>query len=301
VYKVPAQQDADALGSGKPHESNVCQNKVIWVKATGVSYYYDMADTLHWIQDSNSYYCLIDKGIAQSAVATQAQASLLGNGKPWQAECLSPGRVKNHIVRDQGSGTAYFVSSGGLWHLIPDAATYNCLISKGYEVIESNMGEMDSLLLLKKSTNMADLCPATSTITTPSGTTASTTTTTSPTTTPTTTTTSQCRTPEINSFAATSFRRDTGINPSGVEYDYWDAFFAVTFEAFGNPGNVSILTDLGGTPYVVQFVASTSSASGGIGWPTSQWASGTTHTASVTISTPCGEASRTTSFALPSQ
>jgi hypothetical protein len=115
----------------------------------GTSYFYD--GRLHWIPDAETYWCL--RNVQHRAVITAQQSDVdrLGNGQPWVSPCFDPSRVIGHVVRE-GGGTAYYVTSGGplaaggtLWHWIPDSATYNCLVSSGITVIQSNWTQINTL------------------------------------------------------------------------------------------------------------------------------------------------------------
>jgi hypothetical protein len=134
-------------GAPPPSERDVlaaaAAGKVVTVDANGTSYYFD-GNTLHWIQDAQSYWCLVDSGKQVYHVAEQRQADLLGTGQPWQPQCLSLQRVVGHIVRESASGASYTVTADGLWHWIPDGGTYNCLAAS-MSVIESNWAQINTL------------------------------------------------------------------------------------------------------------------------------------------------------------
>ena len=110
------------------------------------SYVYDGG--LHWIPDANTYWCVLDGGRQVYNVSSQALANALGNGQPWQRECLSVRRVFGHIVRERTSGASYIVTDDhsftGVWHWIPDGGTYNCLI-KTMSKIDADWTEINWL------------------------------------------------------------------------------------------------------------------------------------------------------------
>lgn len=71
---------------------------------------------------------------------------------PRPPTSLDPGAILNHIVRESGSGTSYYVTTGGplassgtLWHWIPDATTYNCLVESGAKVIQATWPQINKL------------------------------------------------------------------------------------------------------------------------------------------------------------
>jgi CHAP domain len=89
--------------------------KIVTVTANGTSYVYlgvNDPHPLRWISDTNTYWCVLDGGKQVYNVSAQALADALGNGQPWQSQCLSVRRVIGHIVRETG-GTAYTVTDNG--------------------------------------------------------------------------------------------------------------------------------------------------------------------------------------------
>jgi hypothetical protein len=65
---------------------------------------------------------------------------------------LDPRAILNNIVREGGSGTAYYVTTGGppassgtLWHWIPDGGTYSCLVADGARVIPATWAQINEL------------------------------------------------------------------------------------------------------------------------------------------------------------
>jgi hypothetical protein len=136
-----------SCGAPPPSERDVlaaaATGKVLTVDANGTSYYFD-GTTLHWIPDSNTYWCLVDGGRGVYHVSEQRQADLLGSGQPWQPQCFSLQRIVGHIVRETSSGASYTVSSDGLWHWIPDGGTFNCL-AVTMSVVQSNWSQINSL------------------------------------------------------------------------------------------------------------------------------------------------------------
>lgn len=137
----------DALGNGQPWQGRCidparARGRILSV-SNGPSYIYD--GSLRWIPGTETYYCWKDThGWSPITGLTQEQVDTLGNGQPWAPECISPPRVRTHVVREKG-GTAYYVDGSDIWHWIPDGGVYNCLVAKHPLTNNVTWGEIDSV------------------------------------------------------------------------------------------------------------------------------------------------------------
>jgi hypothetical protein len=97
----------------------------------GDAYYLD-GWTLRWIDTGASYNCLAIRGVG------------LVNGVPryWiddlaHGATMGTGSSCNIIVRHSVDGDAHLIDGSGIRHWIPTGAIYNCLVGRGYPVINT--------------------------------------------------------------------------------------------------------------------------------------------------------------------
>jgi hypothetical protein len=113
--------------------------------AGGPSYFYD-GTALHWIEGTETYWCLVDRGVPTIGNLQQAAVNTLGDGKPWQTPCVDPARVRGHVLHVASNNNGFFVDSAGSPHWITDGNTYDCLASgHGIGVIAVTQAEVDTI------------------------------------------------------------------------------------------------------------------------------------------------------------
>ena len=114
----------------------------------GVSYVTgDNGKSWRWIPTVEAFYCAIGRGYPlYPTVVTWAEKASVGAEGPAFPDCLATSRVINHVVRESGSGTAYFVTVDGKWHWIPAGVVYTCLrVIFGYPQLNANWTQINSL------------------------------------------------------------------------------------------------------------------------------------------------------------
>ena len=98
----------------------------IVVTNEGAAYLMD-GNTRRWIQDTESYYCYADYFPVVRGMSMDEIRPIPEGG--WEPRCLSPSRVRNHVVRVR-DGTAYFVDGNGWWYWIPNGGIWNCITAR---------------------------------------------------------------------------------------------------------------------------------------------------------------------------
>jgi hypothetical protein len=124
------------------------------VTDTGATYYMDGNGTRRWVQDPESYWCYVGRGVPVFRGIPQGEANGIAEGG-WMPRCLDPNRVKNRVVRVT-DGTAYFIDSSGWWYWIPNGTVWNCITSK-YSILISN-ATWDQVNSIRRERGVAAYC-----------------------------------------------------------------------------------------------------------------------------------------------
>ncbi|MEQ1698464.1 MAG: SGNH/GDSL hydrolase family protein [Ilumatobacteraceae bacterium] len=133
VRQVPSHEWQQAFSYG----TDVPGCEKIMTSTTGASYFQDAAGTVHWLRNTTSYWCAADKGYRIQTGVSQALVNALPQGG-WYADCLSPARYKNTIIR-RSDGTTWVVDDLGRRRWIPDGYSFECYRERGYRLAESSL------------------------------------------------------------------------------------------------------------------------------------------------------------------
>ena len=101
------------------------------------SYFQDRSGILHWLRNTSSYWCAVDRGYPVVRTRTQTQLDALPEATAYE-DCLSGSRYHNTMIR-RSDGTVWVVDDLGRRRHVPDGHSYSCYEARGYRLVESNL------------------------------------------------------------------------------------------------------------------------------------------------------------------
>jgi GDSL-like Lipase/Acylhydrolase family len=111
--------------------------KIMRRSSDGAAWYVDSDRLRHWIQDTQTWYALTDRGVQVLDGFSFAGANLVPEGS-FEPRALSPQRYKHTIVR-RTDGTSWMVDDNGQRHWLRSGWDFDCYRDRGYPVAEHDL------------------------------------------------------------------------------------------------------------------------------------------------------------------